>query len=210
MKKPRQVTTEIVFVCVLLAAGMATRLGEPKPLLDWFGDELVNTQVKNLKQAGIAQIYLVTGHQHELVTAKLKDHNINIIHNTEYKTGKLSSLKIGVESVAPDATAMMILAVDQPRPTKLLASLIEAHENQTEPITVPYFDGRGGHPIIVDATLRDEIMNLTDAELGLRGLLKKHAQDIQKVVFDNPTIHLDINDSTDYQFARENYSLWNR
>ncbi|MER3420256.1 MAG: 4-diphosphocytidyl-2C-methyl-D-erythritol kinase, partial [Chloroflexota bacterium] len=47
---------------ILLAAGLSTRMGTPKPLLAWDGRTLVEYQVAQLVAAGVGQVVVVTGH----------------------------------------------------------------------------------------------------------------------------------------------------
>ncbi len=50
---------------ILLSAGESSRMGEPKALLDWFGETLVNAQIGSLIESGINRVIVVTGAHHE-------------------------------------------------------------------------------------------------------------------------------------------------
>ena len=45
--------------CILLAAGMSSRMGKPKAMLDWFGEPLINYQINQLKEGGADEIVVV-------------------------------------------------------------------------------------------------------------------------------------------------------
>ena len=47
---------------LLMAAGESTRMGSPKPLLLWDGENLIRYQVRQLKEAGANHIVAVLGH----------------------------------------------------------------------------------------------------------------------------------------------------
>ena len=46
---------------ILLAAGMSTRMGEPKALLDWGGEPLIRYQIRQIQEAGVDEVALVLG-----------------------------------------------------------------------------------------------------------------------------------------------------
>ncbi|MYK25863.1 MAG: NTP transferase domain-containing protein, partial [Dehalococcoidia bacterium] len=46
---------------ILLAAGMSTRMGQPKALLDWGGEPLICYQIRQLQEAGVDEVVVVLG-----------------------------------------------------------------------------------------------------------------------------------------------------
>ena len=46
---------------LLFAAGESRRMGSPKPLLPWYGEPLVVYQVRQLREAGAAEVVVVLG-----------------------------------------------------------------------------------------------------------------------------------------------------
>ena len=48
--------------CLLLAAGLSSRMGKPKAMLDWFGEPLINYHINQLKEGGVNEIVVVLGY----------------------------------------------------------------------------------------------------------------------------------------------------
>ena len=48
---------------ILLAGGESSRMGAPKPLLEWNGQTLIEYQLGQLKEAGIEVTIVVLGHR---------------------------------------------------------------------------------------------------------------------------------------------------
>lgn len=90
----------------------------------------------------------------------------------------LSSVQAGV-AAADQATELFLIALaDQPSiPPELIRRLIDLFDEQRPGMLVPTFDGRRGHPLLIDARYREEIATL-DRDVGLRELLQRHPDDL--------------------------------
>jgi len=123
-------------------------------------------------------------------------------HNASFDGGKVTSILCGLRAVPDDADAILLLAVDQPRPARILRTLIESHEAAMAPITVPLNEGHRGHPIIFTAALLPELRSIDEATLGVRAVLERHADEINEVAFGDPMVRLDLNTPDDAERAR--------
>jgi len=109
-----------------------------------------------------------------------------------------SSIKRGVESVSNDAQAMLIALTDQPQiGPDVCNRLISAYEKNRPPVVVPTYDGRNGHPIILDASLKDEILAM-DPEQGLRQVVHAHESRIVRVEIADDSVLKDFDFPEDY------------
>ena len=76
---------------IILAAGTASRFAPlsyeiPKGLIEVKGEVLIERQIKQLKEAGIPEIIIVTGYKSQAF-AYLKDkYNVILVHNPDYLT----------------------------------------------------------------------------------------------------------------------------
>jgi molybdenum cofactor cytidylyltransferase len=86
---------------IILAAGEATRFGEPKQLLDWKGQAFIRTVAKTALEAGLSPIVVVTGAHAEKVEAAISDLDVLIVRNEEWQSGQGSSIKAGVQMLQP-------------------------------------------------------------------------------------------------------------
>ncbi|HMR98957.1 MAG TPA: selenium cofactor biosynthesis protein YqeC [Anaerolineales bacterium] len=85
---------------VILAAGESSRYGEPKQLLEWKGEPFVRVAAKRALEVGLSPVVVVTGANAERVESAVKDLNVKIVRNTEWKSGQASSIREGVLSLA--------------------------------------------------------------------------------------------------------------
>ncbi len=187
---------------LLLAAGESARMGRPKALLPWQGGTLVEFQVEQLLAGGIARVLLVLGHEAEAVRGvAFPLARTTIVLNRDYATGKTSSVRAGMDAIPEDADAVLVLAVDQPRPAGLIRRLRQAHETSDALITVPSFGGRHGHPTIFSRELFPEIRDIREETQGLRAVRHRHRARTQVNETATRIPLTDINTPEEYQDA---------
>jgi molybdenum cofactor cytidylyltransferase len=68
-------------------------------------------------------------------------------------------------------------------------------------ILVPVHQGRRGHPVVLAARHRDELLRAHDG-IGLRGLLRAHPADVVEWVTDDAAVLEDLDTPADYARAR--------
>ena len=190
---------------IVLAAGMSTRMGTPKPLLDWGGEPLLAFQVQQLQEAGCDEVIVVLGYRSDEIHRQIRRLTCRVMLNPKYQMGRAGSLRIGARAVNRDADAIVVLNVDQPRPAGLLRALIEAHDPQTA-ATRPSFEGHAGHPVVLSGWLRPELLEATEEEEGLRGILRRHQDQVGQVESD-PTCFLDLNTPGEYEEALRTFGI---
>ena len=194
-------------VAILLAAGESRRMGQLKALLPWQGDTLLGCQVSSLLQAGIEQVIVVLGHQRDRLLPLLEGRDGVIpVFNPDYQAGKTTSIKTGIKAVLPspqaaDAQTLVLLNVDQPRTSETISTLLSRHETSDCLITIPVFQGKGGHPIILDCSLLPELLEISEASQGIRSVVKDHEERLQRVEMDTHEVLWDLNTPEQYQAA---------
>ncbi len=184
---------------ILLAAGMSKRMGELKPLLDWGGEPLICYQIRQLQKAGADEVVVVMGYRADDIHRKLHGLTYRSVLNPVYQLGRAGSLHAGAAAVNREASAIVVLNVDQPRPADLIRSLIEA-QTPAASVTRPVHEGRHGHPVLLAGRLRGELLTATDEDRGLRGVIAAHADEIVDVPSDERCL-LDLNTPEDYEAA---------
>ncbi len=191
---------------VLLAAGESSRMGQPKPLLPWKGLPLVQYQVSSLAEAGASSIIVVLGpNPTDIAPFVIGADALQTVINPNYMLGKTTSIRRGVSQVSDDVDGILLLAVDQPRPPELVRQVIEEHLRSGALITHPTYNGRGGHPIIFHASLKEELLAITEDQQGIREVVGRHQESIHTVVMDSPIVRIDLNTMDDYEKALSEY-----
>ena len=188
---------------ILLAAGESARMGQPKALLPWCGSPLLEYQASSLSSAGIGRIIVVLGHRSEELVPLLEDRPaLEWVYNRDYLIGKTTSLKAGLRALGdPSEEAILVLNVDQPRSAAVIATVTEEHLRHRNLITVPCYQGRGGHPILLSTSLLPELMDITEESQGLKTVVRRHEVDTCRVVMETSQVLLDLNTPDDYQRA---------
>lgn len=190
---------------VLIAAGEGIRMGRPKPLLPWHGVPLVEYQTASLLDAGVAEVIVVLGHQHETVAPLVKGGYVRYVINDLYRQGKTTSIKAGLREISADAEGILLLAVDQPRPPGITSTVIDSHVAANAIITSPRYQGHGGHPLVFSRRLMDELGAITEEGQGIREVLEAHRDEVNEVEFEDPIVRLDLNSLEDYEDAKVRY-----
>lgn len=194
-------------VGIILAAGESSRMGSPKGLLEWRGTTLLEYQMNSLLQGGCDKVVVVTGKYDTEMAPLLKDRpGIIRAYNPKYLEGKTTSIKAGVLELPDDIHSIVLLAVDQPRPAWVIEKVLKLHTDFGADVTSPGFDGHGGHPLVFDAQLRSDLMNITEEGEGVRAIFRKPDLDHHRVKFDSAIVRLDINTPEAYENALASYT----
>ena len=191
---------------ILLAAGESSRMGKPKALLDWFGVPLVVAQANSLLEGGADQVIVVTGAHHDEIFKVVSDlPNMVVVNNVEWASGKTTSIKTGLATLSDECDTILLLAVDQPRPAWVVDCTLKSHRGSGRVVTSPRYSGHGGHPLIFDISLLDQLSNISEEREGVREVMKRYENTMNRAYFDNQVIRLDLNTPQDYQAALSKY-----
>lgn len=76
---------------VIMAAGTSSRFAPlsyemPKALITVKGEVLIERQIRQLKEAGVPEIYIVTGYKSEMFSYLKEKFGVHLIHNPDYLT----------------------------------------------------------------------------------------------------------------------------
>lgn len=76
---------------VIMAAGTASRFAplsyeKPKALITVRGEVLIERQIRQLKEAGVPEIYIVTGYKAEMFSYLEEKFGVHLVHNPDYLT----------------------------------------------------------------------------------------------------------------------------
>ncbi len=174
-------------------------MGAFKPLLPFGERTVVEACVGNLLEGGIEEIVVVIGHRADEMRERLMQMPVRFAVNAERESEMGVSIARGVEQVSPEAKAVFIALVDQPAiPPATIAFLNEAGKREGARLVVPEYKGRGGHPVWVDLSFRDELMNL-DPQRGLRAFFEAHREEVLRVPVASPYVARDMDRWDDYR-----------
>ena len=174
-------------------------MGEFKPLLPFGGRSVVEACVANICAAGVEEVLVVVGHRAEEVREALaRLPFVRFALNEEAESEMGGSVARGVEAVEAGAGALLFALVDQPAvPPAAIRSLVEAWARTGALLVVPEWSGRGGHPVLVDLALREELLSLVP-ERGLRALFDAHREEVLRVPSESPFVARDMDTWDEY------------
>jgi len=178
----------------VLAAGAARRFGSPKGLADYRGRPLIRHVVESVSTAiatrgPASAVTVVLGTEPEPLREALSGTGVDIAINEHWSDGLSSSLRLGIQSLPPGTSAVLIVLADQ----ALVASdeyqrlLDVARTNPERPIAAAY-DDTVGVPAVFPARYFERLSAL-QGDRGAGSLLKS---DDQVVPIDMPSAAFDI------------------
>ena len=180
---------------IILAAGMASRMGAAKallslPLLPGGGHcSALRGLVKQYREAGVQRAVIVSGFHAEVVEGEALALGLKTVRNPVAQQGMFSSVRVGVAALAQSGFDgyFFVQPVDIPlvRPLTLralcaavkqeeagrMAELAVSNTAAELPVIIPAFEGQEGHPPLVPMHLAPRIMAHTGQD-GLRGALE--------------------------------------
>ena len=189
---------------MLLAAGRSRRMGAFKPLLPFGGVTVAEACVASLRAGGAGEVVVVVGHRGAEVRAALAHvDGLRFAFNEAEGSEMGVSVARGVEALSEGAEAVLVALVDQPAvPPSEIARLVEARRRTGARLVLPEWEGRGGHPLLVDLSLRGELLGVVQ-ERGLRALLDAHRAEVLRVPAASPYVARDMDTWGEYAALHE-------
>lgn len=181
---------------VIVAAGMSSRMGHFKPLLDLGGKTIAQHVVDVFLEAGVSPVIVVTGKRADDLERHLSDRNVLFIRNEEYATTDMfDSARIGFLAINGLCDRVFFTPVDVPLFTlSTVKGLLETDEE----FAFPVCGGRSGHPVLLQSHLLPAILS-DSGEDGLRGALGRCVESRAAVLVEDAGILYDADTPDDYQ-----------
>lgn len=156
---------------VILAAGLSSRMGAFKPLMNIGGQPMITHVIGTMRRAGASPIVVVTGHRHdELEAALAGDPDVVCVYNPDYATTQqLESLRLALNTLKGQADRVMISPADVPLVSDTTAQTIRDTDGD---FVRPVWHGEYGHPVFLKAEWFDYLMTY-DGPGGLRGAMER-------------------------------------
>ncbi len=181
-------------VCLVLAAGSSTRMGDRNKLLEPIDGTPMVTGVARAAVASRADaVLVVTGEDREGVEACLRKVPVDLVWNPNHVNGLSTSVRAGVAALPEGTKAVVVCLGDMPRVLpRHIDSLVQAFlEDPDGSIFVPTWQGRRGNPVLWRANMLPEFAELSGDE-GARVLMSRHPTELREVPVDAPGILTDV------------------
>jgi len=184
---------------IILAAGQSQRMGKLKPLLRFNDKTFLEQIISVLKLSYVDRITVVLGPEAETIKESVDLTGANIVINKNYKKGQLSSLIAAIKKMPQQTDAILVCLVDNPFITEQVVNKIICKFKETNnPIIVPVFNKKRGHPVLFSRSLFNELTNAPQ-EQGARYVLYSNEEKILEVETSESGILIGIDTPDDYK-----------
>lgn len=130
---------------VILAAGLSSRMGSNKLLLNVLEMPMIERVILNMLPF-CERLIVVLGHDgHKLEPLLKKYDTVKLVYNSGYQSGMFSSVKVGCEHLKGDR--FFLTPADMPLISKdTYKCLLEVNDS----VVIPSYQGKAGHPILLN------------------------------------------------------------
>jgi molybdenum cofactor cytidylyltransferase len=186
---------------VILAAGKASRMGEPKALLTYHGHSFLLNTYKLAQSVHPKGIITVLGHYFDQMSAHCDTHKIPFILNDAYENGMSSSIQCGLTyllSHFPGVNMVLILLADQPKINEEhISALLHKVSTLKSLMVCTAYSGTYGVPAVFKKEYFHELLALK-GEKGAKDLIEKQVINNENtVLFEDG--NMDIDTPEDYK-----------
>jgi len=182
---------------LILAAGSSTRMKTAKQLLPVGDTTLLGITIKNALNSEANHSYCILGANSNAISTSISKFEIEIILNSNYKSGLSSSIVTGIQHLLnKNFDAVLILLGDQPNiSTSDINTMIATFRKHQNKIIASNYEGTFGVPALIP---KDHFKRL----LELKG--DKGAKDFLnsgnvEVIISETTNLMDIDTKKDYE-----------
>ncbi|MBE7503600.1 MAG: nucleotidyltransferase family protein [Verrucomicrobiales bacterium] len=187
---------------IVLAAGRSQRMGTNKLLLPFAGSSVLARVVDACRGAPADPVLVVGRPPLAPLREALGNRPVTWVENPDPTADMLASLRCGLRALPATVESLIVTPGDLPslEPALVCRMLTDFRAGQAG-ILVPVHRGRRGHPVILAARYREELLRTHDG-VGLRGLLHAHAAETTEWGTDDPAVLEDIDTPAEYALAR--------
>lgn len=172
-----------MIAAVMLAAGLARRMGRQKLLLQLQGKPVVRLSVEHIV-SHVEDVVVVTGPEDTAIRQALEGLPVRFAVNPRPQDGQGTSIAAGVAALKPWTTAALIALGDQPRmPAAVVPALLDAFRRSGQAIVAPVYQGVHGTPVLFSSEVFGELRALT-GDAGARAVVKVNPERVEAVAFD--------------------------
>jgi molybdenum cofactor cytidylyltransferase len=186
---------------VILAAGSARRMGQPKLLLPGQdGQPIIRRVCQQVSSCDVSEVLVITGAWHAAIAGAVGDLPVRLILNPDHAAGEMiTSLQVGLRAARADSAACLVVLGDMPAIQRMVIErVLTAYAEGSGDIVIPGYEGRRGHPTLFDRSLWPQLLALPPGAAP-RDVVRANAGRVCDLAVETDTILLDIDTPEDYQ-----------
>jgi len=183
-----------MLAAVILSGGASSRMGSPKALFPYQGRPFLEHLLDITVHPKIGVRRVVLGAQADSITNAISLDPNEVVINTDWEKGQLSSIQAALRSLPSGTEGMLLCLIDHPLISPgLVATLVEQFYMTRAPVVLPVYEGRRGHPVIFSSELYGELER-APLEIGARSVVWAHESEVNEVPTMEPGCVLNLND----------------
>jgi len=183
-----------MLAAVILSGGASHRMGSPKALVSYQGTSFLEHLLSVTRHPAIGARRVVLGPDANAISQQVALQPEEVVINTEWERGQLSSIHAALRSLPADTEGMLLCPVDHPLVSAgLVNTLIATFLDTRAPVVLPVFEGKRGHPVIFSAAVYGELLR-APLEMGARAVVWAHKNEVQEIPTAEEGCVLNLND----------------
>ena len=168
---------------VILAAGLSTRMGRNKLLLELGGESVLHRSVEVAAAAGLDPLVVVLGHEAERVREELRGLPCTAVFNAAYSEGMSTSLREGFRAVPDEAACGVALLGDMPLVSAaMIAALVDRFRAGRATLVSSNYGGVLAPPVLYGRALFAELRALQAGDAG-RQVVQRHRREAEEIAW---------------------------
>lgn len=182
------------YSAVIAAAGISSRMYEFKPMLCLGENTMIAAVVRNLREAGVGEIVVVTGYKSELMSKHLSTLDVRICENERYAETKMyDSLCLGLQALQDPYDYVFLTPGDVPLvQPRTIRKMQESQCSMMRPVC----GKKPGHPVMLSRELVPSLYSY-NGKNGLRGAMESFADPILEIEVDDEGVLVDVDTPAD-------------
>ncbi len=182
---------------VILAAGAASRMGQPKLLLPWKGEALICHAARTALETGLDPVVVVTGAGGLEIQAALAGLDVRFVENPDWQAGQSTSVRAGINALPLSTQAVIFLLGDQPYvSTDLIQALVQIYAQTHPAILAPYVGEKRTNPVLFDVSVFEALRGLR-GDAGARTIFAQYPP--TPLPWHDDRLLFDVDTPDDYQ-----------
>ena len=179
---------------IILAAGNSSRLGQPKQLLPYKDDTLLQHIIAEAAVIKDTVLIVVTGANHELIENGIAASKVKTAFNHDWELGMSSSINKGLSELLqsnPEIEKCIVAVCDQPFVShSVFENLITEYDVTGKGIVASTYAETFGTPVLFDKKYFDDLLDLKGQE-GAKKVITRFLDDTASIPFEKGNIDID-------------------
>jgi molybdenum cofactor cytidylyltransferase len=177
-------------------------MGTSKQLLPLGNKTVIRQCVDTLASAGIPDVVVVCGAQHDACAEALHGTCVTLVKNEKQASEMADSARIGLRSVDSLTSAVFVCLADHPLVQReTLRAMLSQHRLHPDKIVIPAFQGKRGHPSLFPFSVISDIF----FQPTLRDIVREDASRVLIVDVADEGVVLDMDTPQDYKIVADRY-----